>query len=177
LSPGAVLDLAQDRLDILGHRARAHAGIGNGNQCRRYLVGKIGPRFGCFRGVGIESDFVTAHLPLPMRLAKASFALSLQFCATCLRANNFPAFFKLLQHHCSDTVISKPFTIAKRCNAGMDISGELKIRMEPLDLFTQSSQQREIWQVWLNGKPDEQSFKPRKLLKNVFKLIQFQQAP
>jgi hypothetical protein len=40
-----VLNLAQDRLDILGHRARTQAGIGNRNYSEADLVSKVSSCF------------------------------------------------------------------------------------------------------------------------------------
>jgi hypothetical protein len=57
-----LLDLSQDRFDILGHRARAQAGVDNGNQNRRDLVGKISSGFDLVREVGVERDFVAHSL-------------------------------------------------------------------------------------------------------------------
>ena len=57
-----VLDLTQDRHDILGHRARAQAGVGNRNHGGRDLVGKISSGSRRFRKLGIEGDFLFAHL-------------------------------------------------------------------------------------------------------------------
>jgi hypothetical protein len=57
-----VLNLAQHCLNIVGHRAFAQAGIDNRNDDGRDLVGKISPCSDRFREVGVETDFVVAHL-------------------------------------------------------------------------------------------------------------------
>jgi hypothetical protein len=48
--------------DRFGYRALPQASVGNGNQCRSDLVSKVSPSFDRVRKVGIETDFVAAHL-------------------------------------------------------------------------------------------------------------------
>ena len=64
-----ILDLAQDRFDIFEDRALPQSGVGNGNQIRGDLVGKISSSSNRVRQVRIETYFVLAHLPPEVGIA------------------------------------------------------------------------------------------------------------
>jgi len=72
-----VLDFLRDRFDIVGYRALTQAGIGDGNQCRSDLVDKVSPHPDRLCEVGIESDFVPAHLVTHQKDELAQGALRL----------------------------------------------------------------------------------------------------
>jgi hypothetical protein len=64
IEPWCQYSILRDRFDILDDRARAKAGVENGNHGGRDLVGKINQSSRRLRDIGVERDFELVHLPL-----------------------------------------------------------------------------------------------------------------